>query len=58
MPLVSVCIPTYNRKRYLGETLRSVFAQTYSDFKVVVVDDGSTDGTVDIIKKYQDGLVP
>lgn len=50
MPLVSVCIPTYNRRRYLGETLRSVFAQTYSDFEVVVIDDGSTDDTAEMIK--------
>lgn len=45
MPTVSICIPTYNRKDYLQETLASVFEQTYEDFEVVVVDDGSTDDT-------------
>jgi glycosyltransferase involved in cell wall biosynthesis len=49
-PKVSVLIPTYNRKVYLRETLESVFAQTYKDYEVVVVDDGSTDGTEEMIK--------
>jgi glycosyltransferase involved in cell wall biosynthesis len=50
MPKVSICIPTYNRKNYLRETLGSVFAQTYKDYEVIVVDDGSTDGTGEMIK--------
>jgi len=49
-PKVSVCIPTYNRKHYLLEALTSVFAQTYKDFEVVIVDDGSTDGTETMLK--------
>ncbi|MCK4821092.1 glycosyltransferase family 2 protein [bacterium] len=49
-PKVSICIPTYNRKDFLRETLDSIFAQTYKDYEVVVVDDGSTDGTTDLIK--------
>jgi glycosyltransferase involved in cell wall biosynthesis len=49
-PKVSICIPTFNRKDYLKETLDSVFAQTYKDYEVVVVDDGSTDGTEKMIK--------
>lgn len=44
VPTVSVCIPTYNRVTYLEETLQSVFAQTYKDYEIVIVDDGSTDG--------------
>ena len=50
-PTVSVCIPTYNRKDYLKEALESIFAQTYQDYEVVVVDDGSTDGTDQMIKE-------
>jgi len=50
-PKVSICIPTYNRRDYLRETLDSVFAQTYKDYEVVVVDDGSTDGTDRMIKE-------
>lgn len=50
MPNVSVCIPTYNREKLLKETLDSVFAQTYRDFEVVIVDDGSTDGTKQMLQ--------
>jgi glycosyltransferase involved in cell wall biosynthesis len=50
VPSVTVCIPTYNRKDYLKETLQSVFTQTYKDYEVVIVDDGSTDGTEEMIK--------
>jgi len=48
-PKVSICVPTYNRKDYLRETLDSIFAQTYKDYEVVVVDDGSTDGTAEML---------
>lgn len=51
MPKVSICIPTYNRKNYLKGTLESVFAQTYKDYEVVIVDDGSTDRTEQMIKQ-------
>ncbi|MBN1684349.1 MAG: glycosyltransferase [Gammaproteobacteria bacterium] len=51
MPTVSICVPTYNRKNYLKETLNSIFAQTYNDYEVIVVDDGSTDGTKEMISK-------
>jgi len=50
-PAVSICIPTYNRKDYLKETLESIFAQSYKDYEVVIVDDGSTDGTEEMIKQ-------
>jgi glycosyltransferase involved in cell wall biosynthesis len=45
VPTVSVILPTYNRKSLLLEALQSVFAQTYRDYEVIVVDDGSTDQT-------------
>ncbi len=53
MPKVSVIIPAYNAEKYIAETLDSVVNQTYSDFEVIIVDDGSKDGTVSIIKQYQ-----
>lgn len=50
--LVSVLISTYNIEGHIAETLESVFAQTYQPIEVVVVDDGSTDGTWDVLQSY------
>lgn len=49
---VSVIIPSYNRARTLGRALDSVFAQTHKNLEVIVVDDGSTDGTDGLVKNY------
>lgn len=49
MPTVSVIITTYNHAHYLLESIESVFAQTFKDYEIIVVDDGSTDNTKDVL---------
>lgn len=52
MPTVSVIIPSYNAAEYIAQTLESVLAQTLSDIEVIVVDDGSTDSTRDVVAEF------
>ncbi|MBN3925619.1 glycosyltransferase [Nostoc sp. NMS4] len=51
-PTVSIIIPTYNRKHYLGHALESIRYQTYTNYEIIVIDDGSTDGTADWIQTH------
>jgi glycosyltransferase involved in cell wall biosynthesis len=53
MPSVSVVMPAYNVERYLAESIDSVLAQTFRDFELVIVDDGSTDGSYAIAERYR-----
>ncbi len=53
-PQVSVLIPVYNRAAYVGEAIESVLAQTFADFEVLVIDDGSTDRSREVARTYRD----
>lgn len=53
---VSVIIPTYNRAKYVTKAIDSILAQTYKDYEIIVVDDGSTDHTPEVLKKYGDKI--
>jgi glycosyltransferase involved in cell wall biosynthesis len=52
LPLVSVIIPVYNGSRFLGDALRSVVRQEYPELEIIVVDDGSTDGSAQIATEF------
>jgi len=56
MPIVSIVIPTYNSAEFIVKALDSVFAQSYQDFEIIIVDDGSTDSTRRVLIPYSDSI--
>jgi glycosyltransferase involved in cell wall biosynthesis len=52
--LVSIVVPVYNAEQYVAETLKSVLAQTYQNFEVIIVDDGATDRSLEICQRFDD----
>lgn len=55
-PRVSVIIPTYNRAGLIGRTIENIFEQTYKNIELIIVDDGSTDDTPSVLKRYSDRI--
>jgi glycosyltransferase involved in cell wall biosynthesis len=55
-PRFSIVIPSFNRREFLSRTIDSVLAQTFANFEIVVVDDGSTDGAIEVAKSYNSRL--
>lgn len=53
-PLVSIILPTYNREKYISKAIKSVIEQTYTNWELLVIDDGSTDRTESIVKSFKD----
>jgi len=53
VPLISVVLPVYNGEKYLAESIESVLAQTFTNFELIMIDDGSTDGSLQIMRKYE-----
>jgi glycosyltransferase involved in cell wall biosynthesis len=54
MPFFTVIIPLYNKENFIENTLKSVFAQTFEDYEIILINDGSTDNSETIVLKYQD----
>jgi glycosyltransferase involved in cell wall biosynthesis len=56
-PLISIVVPTFNRSEYLKDAIESALSQKYDNYEVVIVDDGSTDNTAQIIQPFDQSLI-
>ncbi len=54
MPLISIIVPLYNAEKYIETCINSILTQTFQNFEVIVVDDCSTDRSLEIVRNYQD----
>lgn len=57
MPKISVVMPVYNAEKYLREAMDSILAQTLGDFEFIIIDDGSTDASAEIVRSYSDARI-
>ena len=56
-PLVSILIPAYNSEKWIKSTIQSALNQTYSNKEIIIVDDGSTDNTLNIAKQFESDIL-
>ena len=56
-PLVSVILPVYNAEKYLNDSIKSIINQTYKNFELIIIEDGSTDKSLEIINKFKDNRI-
>ena len=54
---VDIILPTYNCESYIEETIKSIIGQTLKNWKLIIIDDGSTDNSIGIIKSYDDSRI-
>ncbi|MBM6860989.1 glycosyltransferase family 2 protein, partial [Clostridium saudiense] len=52
MPKISVIVPAYNTEKYIGRCIESILNQSYKELELIIINDGSTDSSAEIIKKY------
>ena len=57
MPLVSIVLPMYNAEKFVGECIQSILSQTYTNFGLLVLDDGSTDGSIKVVESFSDSRI-
>jgi glycosyltransferase involved in cell wall biosynthesis len=57
IPVISVILPVYNASKYIAEAISSILNQTFTDFELIVINDGSTDDSLEIIKKFTDSRI-
>jgi len=53
-PIISICIPAYNHEKYIAHTITSILEQTFQDFEIIISDDNSSDGTIQIARNFKD----
>ena len=54
MPIISVIVPVYNVEKYLDRCVQSILAQSFQEFELILVNDGSTDSSLEICQKYKE----